>query len=217
MKILSLCAGPVETNAYLIVDEESQCAVAVDTPMDSAGWFEEESRKHRVVITEIWLTHSHWDHTADCEAVRAATNAKVILHQADEYRLIDPNAHVVFSLPFQFAASKADRFVAHGDVLTLGAFRWEVRHVPGHTEGSVCFIHHESKIAIVGDTLFRGSIGRTDLPGGNHDLLIRSIRNELFSLPNEYVVLPGHMGNTTIGEERAEIPFVGDTSDVWDS
>ncbi len=211
MKIRSLCAGPVETNAYLVIDEESGVAVAIDTPMGSASWYLEEARRNSAQIGEIWLTHSHWDHTADCEELRVATGAVVFLHEDDEYRLLDPNAHLVFSLPFTFTASKADRYVRHDDRLHIGESAWQVRHVPGHTEGSVCFINHEERVAIVGDTLFDGSIGRTDLPGGDHHVLIASIVRELLSLGDDYAVLPGHMGPTTIGRERRSNPFLLDS------
>ncbi|MFM8437577.1 MAG: MBL fold metallo-hydrolase [Candidatus Kapaibacterium sp.] len=211
MRIRSLCAGPVDTNAYLIIDEESGIAVAVDTPMGSAAWFIEEARRHDVSIAEIWLTHSHWDHTADCEELRIASGACVRMHVDDEYRLLAPNDHVLFPLPYRFTPSRADFHVHHGDIVSAGTSPWQVRHVPGHTEGSVCFIHHDERVAIVGDTLFNGSIGRTDLPGGDHRTLIESITRELLTLADDYVVLAGHMGPTTIGDERTGNPFLHDT------
>ena len=208
MKIRAICAGPVDTNAYLIVNETDGTAVAVDTPMGSAAWFEEEAKRHDVSITQIWLTHSHWDHTADCEQLRLSTGARVFMHAADEYRLIDPNAHLVFDMPYTFTASRLDETIVHGQHLVSGSDLWEVRHVPGHTEGSVCFVHHKGGVIIAGDTLFKGSVGRTDLPGGSHEQLITSIQRELMTLDDTMVVLPGHMDFTTIGEERVTNPFL---------
>lgn len=208
MNILAIEAGPVATNAYLIVDTESNTAAVVDAPMGSAEWLYEQAQEQGATITALWLTHSHWDHTADIVKLRKLTGAPIYLHPDDEYRLLDPNAHTVFPMPFHFEAAKADAYVQHGDMLHLGSLAFEVRHTPGHTEGSVCFICHEQKAAFVGDSLFAGSVGRTDLPGGNTHTLLASIHRELLSLPDDYTCYAGHMDITTIGEERISNPFL---------
>ena len=210
MKLRTTCSGPVETNAYLIIDEQSETAVAIDVPLGSHSWFVEECKRHNVRVTEIWLTHSHWDHMADCEELRRTMRAQVLIHKQDEYRLGDPNKYIGMSVPMHFQSTRADRFITHGDILCIGSSAWEVRHTPGHTEGSVCFIEHTLNVAIVGDTLFRESIGRTDLQGGDHQSLLQSIRHELMVLPDSTLVLPGHMEHTTIGYERVNNPYISE-------
>lgn len=210
MKIFTIEAGPVATNGYLVVDEKSHTAVVIDAPMQSADWFIKTAKQNGAQIVAIWLTHSHWDHTADVAQLIRETNASVVIHPDDEYRLLDPNAHTVFKMPVSFEPAKATNYIMHGSVIHLSNIAFEVRHTPGHTEGGVCFIQHEHKVVFVGDTLFKESIGRTDLPGGNHETLLKSIRRELLPLPDDYVCYPGHMDITTIGEERENNPFLLD-------
>ncbi len=210
LAIQTVCSGPVDTNGYIIVDEATSKAVIVDAPMDSADWYVQRIRKAGWQVTDLWLTHSHWDHTADCAKLKRELGLKIFLHQADEYRLYNPNAHTVFALPFELEGSTVDAYFHHGDILHLGSQCWELRHTPGHTEGGVCFVNHDDGVVIAGDTLFHGSIGRTDLPGGNMEQLISSIHRELLTLEDHYRVLCGHMDPTTIGEERDNNPFLQD-------
>ena len=161
-----------------------------------------------VYITTILLTHSHWDHTGDAAKLQRATKAHIAVHPDDDYRLSEPNKYTGFPLPFTLEACKADRYLHAGDSLMLGAWTFEVRHTPGHTEGGICFIDHARKLAFVGDTLFAGSIGRTDLPGGDTATLLNAIRTQLFTLDDDFVVLPGHGNRTSIGTERRTNPFL---------
>ncbi len=208
----TIAAGPVATNAYLVADVRAKRAVLIDAPMDSALWYRRRLADAGITAQALWLTHTHWDHTADAAALAASLGVPVLVHPLDAYRLRDPNAHTVFPLPLQLEAVDVGGYVHHGDVLELGALRFEVRHVPGHTEGSVVFIEHSARVVFCGDTLFAGSIGRTDLPGGDYDQLIASIRRELLSLPDDYVCYPGHLEATTIGQERRSNPFLQDQS-----
>ncbi len=210
LSIQTICSGPVETNGYILVDEATMKAVIVDAPMDSASWFIDRIRKGGWHVQELWLTHSHWDHMADCAILKRELDLQILLHPSDEYRMEDPNAHTVFELPFQLEAVKVDKHFRHGEILRLGSQSWELRHTPGHTEGGVCFINHDESIVVAGDTLFHGSVGRTDLPGGDTETLIASIHRELLSLDDHYRVLCGHMDATTIGEEREFNPFLQD-------
>jgi len=161
-----------------------------------------------VRIQAIWLTHSHWDHTADAAALTKATSAPILVHKADEYRLAEPNKHTVWRLPFEIDGVTAGGYFEHGSWVECGDWKFEVRHTPGHTEGSVCFIEHDYSIAIVGDTLFSGSVGRTDLPGGDTETLLASIGRELMSLSERTVIFPGHGECSTIGEERISNPYL---------
>ncbi|GBD05058.1 MAG: hypothetical protein AA908_07765 [Chlorobi bacterium NICIL-2] len=208
----TIAAGPVATNAYLVADLHAKLAVLIDAPMDSAQWYCSRLKEVGVAAQALWLTHTHWDHTADAAALAAMLGIPVLVHPLDAYRLRDPNAHTAFPLPLHLEAVEIGGYVHHGDVLALGALRFEVRHVPGHTEGSVVFIEHSARVVFCGDTLFAGSIGRTDLPGGDYDQLIASIRRELLSLPDDYVCYPGHLEATTIGQERRSNPFLQDQS-----
>ncbi|GIV56992.1 MAG: hypothetical protein KatS3mg040_1760 [Candidatus Kapaibacterium sp.] len=208
----TIAAGPVATNAYLVADLHAKLAVLIDAPMDSALWYRRRLAETGLAAQALWLTHTHWDHTADAATLAASLGIPVLVHPLDAYRLRDPNAHTVFPLPLKLEAVDVGGYVHHGDVLELGALRFEVRHVPGHTEGSVVFIEHSARAVFCGDTLFAGSIGRTDLPGGDYEQLTASIHRELLSLPDDYVCYPGHMEATTIGEERRSNPFLQDQS-----
>lgn len=203
-------AGPAATNAYLVADSQTGDAVIIDAPMDSAEWFLQRIAERALHPRALWLTHSHWDHTADAATLSQHLQIPVLVHPLDAYRLYDPNAHTVFPLPFQLEAVEVGGYLHHGDVLSVGTLQFEVRHVPGHTEGSVVFVEHSARVVFCGDTLFAGSIGRTDLPGGNYEQLIESIRRELLSLSDDYVCYPGHMQATTIGAERRTNPFLQD-------
>jgi glyoxylase-like metal-dependent hydrolase (beta-lactamase superfamily II) len=203
----TIAAGPVLTNAYLVADSTTRQAVLIDAPMESFQWFMEKITTLNLEPRALWLTHTHWDHTADAAALADQLGIPVLVHPLDAYRLHNPNAHTVFPLPVHLDAVPIGGYIHHGDVLSVGNLRFEVRHVPGHTEGSVVFVEHSARVVFCGDTLFAGSIGRTDLPGGDYDLLIASIRRELFSLPDEVVCYPGHMEATTIGQERRTNPF----------
>jgi len=210
--LYSLSAGPVATNVYLILHPESGTAVCIDAPAGCFAWVKQHLDDHACKLTELLLTHTHWDHTADAAPLVKATGAEVYVHAADLYRLTDPMNHTIWPLPFEIEPVAADHFLNDGDVLQLKGATFEVLHTPGHTEGGVCFVDHVRHKVYAGDTLFAGSIGRTDLPGGDAELLLKSIADRLFTLPGDYVVLPGHGPTTTIGEERVTNPFVGENA-----
>jgi glyoxylase-like metal-dependent hydrolase (beta-lactamase superfamily II) len=208
LKIFPIESGPVATLGYMVADTAQQQAVVVDVPLESADFFIETAQKEGLKIEAIWLTHSHWDHTGDAAKLHRATNAPVYVHRADEYRMVEPNKYTGFPLPFSIEPVHANQYVEHGDMLSCGDWSFEVRHTPGHTEGGVCFIDHKRNIALVGDTLFAGSVGRTDLHGGDMDALLDSIRSQLLTLPDDTLVLAGHGSATSIGTERASNPFI---------
>lgn len=208
LKVFPIEAGPVATYGYMVSDADAGIAAVIDVPLGSAEYFLDNATKENVRITHILLTHSHWDHTGDAAKLQKATSAKILVHPDDEYRMTAPNNHTSIPLPFVLEACKADEYLRAGDTFVLGAWDFEVRHTPGHTEGGICFIDHKRKLAFVGDTLFQGSIGRTDLHGGDMDTLLHSIRTQLFTLDDDIIVLPGHGDRTSIGVEKRTNPFL---------
>lgn len=184
---------------------ESPETVLVDPGEEAARFLAEAARRDRR-ITAIWLTHAHLDHIAGVSAVHRATGAPIHLHPADR-PLYDglPEQGRWFGLELD-PPPPADVMLHHGQRLAVGDIPFEVRHLPGHSPGHVCFIG--GGIVLGGDVLFEGSIGRTDLPGGDLEALLSGIRRELLVLPDATIVYPGHGPITTIGRERAGNPFL---------
>ncbi len=207
--LMAVEAGPAATVGYFLLDRAAGQAWVVDVPMGSAEQYVALARQYGVRISRILLTHGHWDHIADAAVLQRETGAPIAIHRADAYRLSDPVELRLWQLPLPFEAVEAAEFLEHGQHLSSGtAWELEVRHTPGHTEGGICLVEHRRRCLFSGDTLFAGSIGRTDLPGGELQQLLRSIAQQLLSLPDDFRVYPGHGPPTTIGKERRENPFV---------
>lgn len=200
--------GPIATCAYLLVNDETREAVAIDAPFEFAEFVNEECRKHSVKLVALILTHTHWDHTGDAATLVRKHDCVVYCHPADVYRLTEPDNHTVWPLPFSLEPVREVVELQHGSIISKAGIYLEIRHTPGHTEGGVCIIDHSNRKVWVGDTLFAGSIGRTDLPGGDQEELLESIHRELFSLEDDYGVYPGHGPTSTIGRERLLNPFL---------
>lgn len=205
LRIVTIPNGQFQENCYLLAEAGSTDAVIVD-PGEEPELFLATAEREGLQIREIWLTHAHLDHVVGVADIKAATGAPIFLHPADEplYRNL-PQQGLWFGLRLS-APPPIDRQLSHGGSLTLGSTVFQVRHTPGHSAGSVCFI--TDGIVIGGDVLFQGSIGRTDLPGGNFERLIQSIRDELLPLPDATVVYSGHGPATTVGAERRGNPFL---------
>ncbi len=204
--VLGIPNGRFAENCWVVAEPAAGRAAVID-PGEEADRILAVIAGRGWTVEHIWLTHAHIDHVLGVDRVRGATGAPVALHPADRtwYDQLPVQA-ALFGLPAPPPLAPPDRILAHDEVLTLGALRFTVRHVPGHSPGHVAFLGHG--LAISGDTLFAGSVGRTDLPGGNHAQLLASIRTELLALPDETRVLPGHGPETTIGAERRENPFL---------
>ncbi len=205
MRIIQIPNGPFVENCYLVVDEQARECAVVD-PGEEAGLI-----LHKVAATgakpvAIWLTHAHIDHVVGVPRVAEETGAPVWLHPADRplYDAV-PEQAAWFGLDAP-ALPPPDRTFAHGDVVHVGELAFQVRHTPGHSPGSVCLVG--PGVVLGGDVLFAGSIGRTDLPGGDFDTLIASIERELLSLPEATIVYTGHGPETTVGHERRSNPFL---------
>jgi glyoxylase-like metal-dependent hydrolase (beta-lactamase superfamily II) len=201
--------GPAVTNAYLVADGESGTAVAIDPAWDGARLASEAARRGWR-ITDIWLTHAHFDHFGGAARLSDLAQAPlpVALHP-DDYPLWKALGGAPwFGIPDFDPGPEPTIELAHGDVLRLGRFQVEVRHAPGHTPGHVLFVVHEAHVAFVGDVIFESSVGRVDLPGGDGATLLRSIRDQVLTLPDETRLFTGHGPPTTVGRERATNPFL---------
>lgn len=202
-----LPVGPLQCNCSVIGDETTREGMVID-PGDDIEQVLDLVRKHNLQIKQIVITHAHIDHVGGAMKLRAATGAPVLLNQNDYalLKMLDVQASWI-GMPTPEKV-EIDRNLGQADTVEAGSIRAQVFHTPGHTEGSIClYFPAESKV-IAGDTLFAGSIGRTDLPGGSFPKIIRSIHEHLLTLPDETLVLPGHGPTTTIGEERESNPFL---------
>jgi glyoxylase-like metal-dependent hydrolase (beta-lactamase superfamily II) len=204
-RVIPIPNGQFAQNCYLLGADGSPDGVVVD-PGEEADRILDRARREGLAIGAIWLTHAHIDHVLGVRQVRQVTGAPIYLHPADR-PLYDGLARQAEMFGFRAdPPPPPDHALGHGDRLALGRETIEVRHTPGHSPGSVCFVG--PGFVVGGDVLFQGSIGRTDLPGGSFERLIRSIREELLSLPDDTLVYSGHGPVTTIGAERRDNPFL---------
>lgn len=200
-------AGPVATNGYLVADKEGGKALVIDAPQGVARLMVEQARKWNTPIVTLVNTHGHWDHVLDNAELLRLTGATFGIHRESAPLLTLPQARY-FGLDFEIEPTKPDFLLEEGQPLDLGELRFEILHCPGHCPGSVVLFERKQRVAFVGDVLFAGSVGRTDLPGGSHEALMRSIREKLLPLGDDVQVLAGHGAVTTIGEERRTNPFL---------
>jgi len=211
VKLYVLPAGPIQTNAYLLCAPERAEAILVDAP--GGVWTEvaKSLEVERCRLVELWFTHGHWDHTQGGAEVVRRTGATVRAHANDRALIETPEVMERFmGERLDLEAVRVDHWVVPGEKLAALGTPVEVRHVPGHCPGSVLYYFASFAAAFVGDALFRRSVGRTDLPGGSAAQLTRSIREQIYTLPPETVVYPGHGPPSSVAEERAENPYVRD-------
>ncbi|HUK62921.1 MAG TPA: MBL fold metallo-hydrolase, partial [Dongiaceae bacterium] len=197
--------GPVATNVWVLGDEASREALAVDTATPCVAWLAEVLAERGWTLKLVVSTHRHWDHIGDNAAVVEATGAQLAVHPADRHGLIDPLP--ALGAPFPIVPSVPAIDLAEGNRVRFGTISLEVLHTPGHTEGSVCLLAGSERLLVSGDTLFRGAWGRTDLAGGSDEQMIDSLAR-LAALPPDLRVLPGHGADTTIERERAWLDAV---------
>jgi glyoxylase-like metal-dependent hydrolase (beta-lactamase superfamily II) len=201
----AVAVGPLQCNCHILADHASKEAVIVD-PGDDAD--EILRRVTGYAVRALLHTHCHFDHMTATRAVAEATGAEILIHKSDKaYYDALAKQYELFRIPRRIQDPlPVKRFLKDGDRIDFGRHSLTVLHTPGHTEGSCCF--HTEGMLLSGDTLFRRSIGRTDLPGGNMEQEAESIRTKLYTLDPETLVFPGHGEETKIQEERAENPFV---------
>jgi len=205
LQIISLVTGAMLENAYLVFDEASKQAAVID-PGDDAGKIEEQVDRLGLRLEYILLTHGHADHIGAVDELREKYNAKVAVHALDAEMLLSGEKNLSSFIGTPFAVKAADRLLQDGDVVDVGTIRFHVMHTPGHSKGSVCYL--ADHVMFSGDTLFEGSIGRTDFPGGSMSEMRASLAR-LKALEEDYEVYPGHGGATTLEQEKAMNPYLG--------
>jgi glyoxylase-like metal-dependent hydrolase (beta-lactamase superfamily II) len=196
--------GPISTNVFLLADERSREAIAIDTAIPCLDWIAGQLAARDWTLKLIVTTHGHWDHIGDNARVAEHTGAQIAVHPLDAARLSDPKP---LWAPFEIPPSVPAVELAEGGEIRFGSVRLEVLHTPGHTEGSVCLFEPDTGRLYSGDTLFAGSFGRVDLPGGSPAQMVESL-DRLGRLDDAVLVLPGHGRETTIGAERAWMEWV---------
>src|ERR1700720_2006635 len=202
-----LPVGPLQCNCSVIGDEISREAMVID-PGDDIADIVAIIEKHKLTVKQIVITHAHIDHVGGAMKLRAATGAPILLNDNDYalLKMLDVQAAWIGVPPP--GKVEIDRSVTTGETVTAGSLSASILHTPGHTEGSICLYFAADNKLIAGDTLFAGSIGRTDLPGGSMQKILHSLRDTVLALPDETVVVPGHGPLTTIGQERETNPFL---------
>ena len=210
LSIVPMLLGPVQTNAYLVADPQARVAAVIDPAWDGAA-IVREAEQRGWTITDIWLTHAHFDHFGGAGGVADGVDPAphVALHPLDQTLWRLNGGAAWFGISAFDPGPEPTIELADGMQMTLGAFTFEVRHVPGHSPGHVMFYCAPERCLFSGDVLFEGSVGRSDLPGGDWDTLLAGIRNRILDLPDDVQVYPGHGPSTTVGRERMTNPFLG--------
>jgi len=206
-----LPVGPLQCNCSILGDEHTHEAIVVD-PGDDIPRILALLAKHNLTVKQILITHAHIDHIAGAHRLKQITGAPILVHQNDlsQIKMMDEQAKWL-GIPTP-TVDNPDDTLDDGKLITIGsgetALTGSILHTPGHTQGSVCLYLPTQSLLLAGDTLFARSVGRTDLPGGNTNQLLRSIHDRLLTLPDEVKVIPGHGPATTIGDERLDNPFL---------
>ncbi len=202
-----LPVGPLRCNCSVIGDESTREAMVID-PGDDISKIVALLEKHALTVKQIVITHAHIDHVGGAMKLRALTGAPILLNENDYALLKMLDVQAAWLGMAAPEAVAIDQNLSHGDSVRTGSLAATVLHTPGHTEGSICLYFPAENKLIAGDTLFAGSIGRTDLPGGSFEKIIGSLKGKLLELPDETLVVPGHGALTTIGDERESNPYL---------
>lgn len=200
--------GPLQTNCYVFWNDEKDCLIF--DPGGNADTLIRLLEIEGLTPVAILLTHAHFDHIGAVDDVRDRFGIPVYVHEKEAQWLIDPslNGSVLFMMEDKISARAADYILTDEQSLVIGSFHLNLFHTPGHSPGSISYYMRDAQIVVAGDTLFMGSIGRSDLPGGDPQQLLASIHDHLLTLPEETIVLPGHGPETSIGHEMDGNPFL---------
>ncbi len=206
MRIVEMVCGPLENNTYLLIEDNK--ALIVDAPFGSFEAAQKQLKQYNATLVAVLMTHGHWDHLGDL-ALMQSSGVKVYAHENSKRFIETPQVQSNYSMPgLKLVSAKIDEYVKDGEDLEIINNVIKVLHIPGHSEGSVVYCVESEKVAFVGDVIFRNSIGRTDLPGGNHQQLLDGIANKLYLLADETVLYSGHGAKTTVKFEKSTNPFV---------
>lgn len=200
LTIESFVGGPIETNAFLVTDEESREALVIDAPMDVTDRIEQAIKSKGLKATMIVITHTHWDHIGDAAALKERLGVPLAAHELAVKALANPGSATT-ELPFTIDPVTPDRFLADGDEVALGEHRFTVMHLPGHEVAHIALVSEADRVFLGGDVLFPNGHGRVDIPGADQETMNASLAR-LVDLPPDTVVYPGHGLTTTIGDER---------------
>lgn len=208
LNITTYPLGPIQTNCYIIQDEQNNCLI-ID-PGEEGKRLITEIENAGLTPVAILLTHGHFDHLGAVDIVRDKFEIPVYIHENEADSLTNPAQNGSTRYPgLPLVKNRAaDFLITEEGMMEVAPFRFEVRHTPGHSRGSVSFIFSDNRFAIVGDTLFKEGVGRTDLPGGNTSVLLESIHEKLLTLADDFIIYPGHGISTTPESERNTNPFL---------
>lgn len=200
---------PFQQNCTLVWDDKSMKGVVID-PGGEVERIEQAIAETGIEVETILLTHGHVDHAGGAEELKRKLGVRIVGPHKDDRKLLESieEQSKMFGVPGGFHNAYPDQWLEDGDVVLVGGHEFNVLHCPGHAPGHVVFHNRQARFAHVGDVLFQGSIGRTDLPGGNHEQLIASIKEKLFPLGDEVSFVCGHGPGSTIGRERRTNPFL---------
>ena len=207
-----LVVGPIQANCYVLGCERTKEAAVID-PGGDVDKILMTLAKDKLRCVYIINTHGHFDHTGDNKRLKEVTGAKLVIHRADAPMILDQGSSgSLWGMEVE-DSPPPDLYVEERDVITFGDISLQVIHTPGHSPGGISLL--SNKMVFVGDTLFAGSIGRTDLPGGDYETLIRNVKEKIFPLGDDVVIYPGHGPKTTVGREKRSNPFFASGGARW--
>lgn len=200
--------GPLQTNCYVLTKKDRTCLIF--DPGEESDKLNSYIQQQQLKPLAIILTHAHFDHIGAVDDIREEYGIPVYIHEKEADWLVDPalNGSLKYEMIKTVRGKPADHLIAREQEMMVGDFRFQIFETPGHSPGSISLFFEDDQLVISGDALFNGSIGRTDLPFGNHNQLLKSIHDKLLVLPEETIVLPGHGPATTIGQEMDSNPFL---------
>lgn len=206
MRIKTFVIRGMDTNCYVIIDEETKKAIIVD-PGGDVDELDDFVKNEGITLTAIVLTHAHYDHIAGIDNIKEKYSLPIVCGEAEEKVLESPNHNLSTFFGVPPISMSADKLLKDNEEYSFGGLKFKTIFTPGHTPGGICLYFENENVLISGDSLFAGSVGRTDFPGGSYRDLIDSIKDKILVLPEETIVFPGHGPSTTIEKEKKYNPF----------